>query len=61
MNSIKDCGLPETDKNYLIFCPDYSQEPFEAYLDDNYQWWDVKIPKSGIAFIFYEVVSYKEI
>ena len=34
MNSIKDCGLPETDKTYLVLCPDYEPKPFLAYLDE---------------------------
>ena len=61
MNSIKDYGLPETDKTYLVLCPDYEPKPFLAYLDDNGDWHDSRVPKSGLAFIFYEVTHYQNI
>lgn len=61
MISIKEHGLPETDRTYLIYSPDYEPKPFEAYLDDNGDWWDARLPKSGLAFIFYEVLEYEPI
>ena len=61
MNSIKDCGLPDTDKTYLVISPDYDSKPFLAYLDDNGDWHDARVPKSGLAFIFYEVTHYQNI
>ncbi len=61
MISIKEKGLPETDRTYLILCPDYEPKPFESYLDENGDWWDARLPKSGLAFVFYEVTHYKPI
>jgi|DEB0MinimDraft_10_1074344.scaffolds.fasta_scaffold113979_2 hypothetical protein len=61
MISIKERGLPETDRTYLILSPDYESKPFEAYLDDNGDWHDARVPKSGLAFIFYEVTHYEPV
>jgi hypothetical protein len=44
-----------------VYSPHYEPKPFEAYLDDNGDWHDARLPKSGLAFIFYEVLEYEPI
>ena len=61
MRSIKENGLPETDRTYLILCPDYESKPFGAYLDENGDWWDCRVPKSGLSFVYAEVTHYEPI
>ena len=61
MISIKEKGLPETDRTYLILCPDYEPKPFESYLDENGDWWDCRVPKSGLSFVYTEVTHYEPV
>ena len=61
MKSIKECGLPKSDETYLVKCNDYDSKPFEAYLDDNNDWWDCRVPKNGLGFIFHEVTHYEPV
>lgn len=61
MKSIKEHGLPETDRTYLVYSPHYEPKPFEAYLDDNLDWWDCRVPRHGLSFVYMEVTHYEPI
>lgn len=53
--------LPETDRTYMIIAPDYEPKPFEAYLDLNGDWWDCRVPKSGLSFVYAKVTHYEPV
>jgi len=61
MISIKEKGLPETDRTYLVLATHYEPEPFEAYLDDNSDWWDCRVPRYGLSFVYAEVTHYEPV
>ena len=60
MISIKE-KEPEYDNTYLVLSPTYESKPFQAYLDNNGDWWDCRVPKHGIGFIPDEITHYEPI